>query len=453
MKESLLIILLLSFFTSCSDDNGLSQPGSGGPTEEIEVDPFDKIPSLTDMVVYEVNIGAMSQSGSFSGVESKLDHLESLGVNVVWLMPIYPIGVLNGVGSPYAVQDYVGIRSSFGTKNDLISLINEAHSRDMAVVLDWVANHTAWDHAWINNEGWYSTDTNGDIIEPPGTGWTDVAELNFDNQDMRTEMITSMNYWISTLGIDGFRCDAVDFVPDDFWEQAITAVNSTTNKDLIWLAEGGHNTNFDVGFEFNYSWDYYNKIKDVYAENASASGLFTVHQQEMGGVPAGMTKLRYITNHDVYAWDESVTDVYKTDGSVGAFVSTVFMGGIPLIYNGQEVAEPNLISFFNNDPIDWSQNPEVFRQYQQIMGIRSDLTTLLKGELMSYIHKDALIYKRKGNNDEVLIIINTRENEIKIDLDQDLQNSNWTDLMSNDAIDLSEQLAMSGYEYKILKKR
>lgn len=451
--SNILLAILLSSFCSC-DSNDLTEPGDGPDDKtEVTVEPFDQIPSQEEMVVYEVNVTAFSSAGTLNGVKEGLDHIESLGVNVIWLMPIYPIGDLNGIGSPYSIKDYEDVNPSLGDKEALIELVNEAHSRGIAVILDWVANHTAWDHPWITYDGWYTTDNNGNIIAPEGTGWTDVADLNFDNQEMRAAMIASMKYWIREMGIDGFRCDAVDYVPLDFWSEAISSVDQVTEKDLIWLGEGGQAWNFTAGFEFNYAWDYYGKIRGIYHDGESAGGIFTVHSQEMGGVPAGMTKLRYTTNHDMYGWDESVVDVYSTDGSVGAFAATAFMGGIPLIYSGQEVAEPDLISFFGRDPINWSQNPEVLAAYQQIMEVRAAELSTLSGDLESYSNQNAIIFTRSTADATLLIIVNARGNEIAVDLPTSLQNTAWTDLMNQQDVDLESSLSLAAYDYKILKKR
>ncbi|PIB37320.1 hypothetical protein BFP72_00415 [Reichenbachiella sp. 5M10] len=405
------------------------------------------------MVVYEVNLRAFSASGNLDGVRQRLDHIQSLGVNVLWLMPIYPIGIENGVNSPYAISDYKEVNPEFGTLNDLIKLVNEAHRRDMAVIMDWVGNHTAWDHLWMEHKDWYSQDAEGNIIAPPGTGWTDVAELNFANQDMRDEMISDMTYWIHHAGIDGYRCDAVDFVPEDFWSEAIVAVDASTTKSLIWLAEGGIVENFQAGFAFNYGWDFYGKIKGIYSEDQSASGIFVTNEQEFNVVPDGKTKLRYITNHDLYAWDETPTEVYGEQGSVGAFVSTAFMAGVPLIYSGQEVANSELISFFGKNPINWSQNPEILSQYQSVMAARASVVDILTGDLAIYGQKDVIVFKHTKGTEEVLVVVNTRDKEVVLPVPAELQGTTWTNLLTESSRDIGSELVLSTKEYLILKTR
>ena len=213
-------------------------------------------PAIADIVMYEVNVPALTTTHNLQGVTARLDSIEGMGINTIWLMPIFTIGDLNSFGSPYCVKDYTAVNPDLGTLADLQNLVKEAHSRNIAVILDWVANHTAWDNNWINNEGWYSVDGSGNIISPPGTGWNDVADLNFTNTDMRLAMIDAMEYWVAEADIDGFRCDAADYVPFDFWKQALDSLKNNTDKNLILLAEGARADHFTAGFQLNFSWNF-----------------------------------------------------------------------------------------------------------------------------------------------------------------------------------------------------
>ena len=226
--------------------------------------PVRQLPKLSEMVVYEVNPLVFGPDGTFSNTTERLSDIKDLGVNVLWLMPIFPEGQLNGVGSPYAVQNYTEVAPSLGNITDLKQLVKEAHKLEMAVIIDWVANHTAWDNPWIENDSWYTKDSQGNIINPPGTNWQDVAELNYNNEEMRNEMIKSMKFWVETCNIDGFRCDAVDFVPFDFWKQAIDSLQAMEGRSLIFLAESGKKESLTAGFQFNYSWDFQSKLVSIF---------------------------------------------------------------------------------------------------------------------------------------------------------------------------------------------
>jgi glycosidase len=265
-------------------------------------------------------------------------------------MPIYPVGVLKsagGLGSPYAVKDYTGVNAEFGTLDDLRAVVDAAHTRNMAVILDWVADHTSWDNAWISNKSWYQQDASGNIISPPGTGWNDVAGLNYSNMDMRAAMIRAMKYWILTANIDGYRCDATDFVTTDFWKQSLDTLKKFTTRKLIFLAEGSKQDQLTAGFQMNYGFDFYSTLKGVFAGTSTPSALLTTNTTENNTLNTGTYKLRYATNHDVTSSDGAAITIYNgKQGALAAFVLSTYMGGIPLIYNGQEVGCPKKIDFF-----------------------------------------------------------------------------------------------------------
>ncbi len=292
-----LIVILFVFLslTACSKDPDNPVDTDDSDSTESPV-PFDKVPALTDMVVYEVNFMAFRPGSTLDDVMNRIDSIKSLGVNVIWLMPLFPEGQLNGVGSPYSIQNYKEVNPSLGTLDDLKQFVTKAHEFEMAVILDWVANHTSWDNVWIENVDWYSQDSQGNIISPPGTGWNDVADLDYDNPAMRLEMIKSMKYWISSCNIDGFRCDAADFVPFDFWKQAIDSLKNLPGRNLILLAEGSRSDHFTAGFQMTYAWDFQSTLKSIYHDGTSASSIYQVNTNEYSALPEGAEKLRYITN-------------------------------------------------------------------------------------------------------------------------------------------------------------
>lgn len=434
--------------SGCGD--GLQDPPKiDTPKDELTVQPLAEVPPLEERVVYEVNLRAFSSQGTFAGVAVRLDEIKSLGVNVLWLMPIHPIGEERSLNSPYSIRDYLEIAPEYGSLNDLKQLINEAHERGMAVILDWVANHTAWDHDWITeNPDWYAQDANGNIISPPGFNWTDVAELNFANSAMKQEMIRAMRYWVEDVGLDGFRCDAADHVPAAFWAEALAALRSGTDRELVLLGEGGEESNFTAGFEMNYAWNFFTTINNVF-EGASASSFFSTHNNEYEDVPDGNEKLRYITNHDIYAWEESAVDAYGLEGSVAAFVITSFLDGVPLIYSGQEVGYPSTIPFFSNAPIDWSLNPEVFASYQEVMDVRATLPAVHYGELETYAATDVAAFRRFTAQEQVLVLVNVRESQSTFTVPEAIGGT-WTNALTGEDLTLESTVALGAHEYLIL---
>lgn len=415
--------------------------------------PFDNVPITSDIVMYEVNISAFSEDGTLNGVRSGLESLKDLGVNVVWLMPIHPIGELKGIGSPYAVQDYNDVNPDFGTIADLKMLVREAHELDMAVILDWVANHTAWDHAWIKNKSWYMQDASGNIVSPDG--WNDVAELDFSSSAMRDEMIKAMVYWIEEANIDGYRCDVADGVPSYFWTDAIDKIRSDPDRTVIMFAEGTRTNLFNSGFNLTFGWDFYNKLKSIYTNSESVYGLVSENKDEYLGVPAGSHILRFTSNHDFNAWDDTPINIFNgIEGSMAAFVLTSYMGGVPLLYSGQEVGCPTKLGFFANSStkIDWTLNPELRAEYKKLIEFRKSSDAVKNGSIESYAaHTGVLAFKRISGSEEVLVIVNVRNSTTVYELPEKIANTTWLDLMNNEEVILGETVEMNPLSYYILK--
>lgn len=458
MKQRLSLLSVLALFliliSSCSkkDPEPIIENTIPADTAQYET-PFTAVPDIPDITMYEINERAFSTSGNFAGILPRLDSISALGVNVIWLMPINPIGVIKTVNSPYCVRNYREVNPEYGTLEDLRTLVREAHKRKIAVILDWAANHTSWDNPWIQNKSWYTQDGNGNIIHPAGTNWQDVADLNFDNPDMRLEMIKCLKYWIQKANIDGYRCDAADFIPFGFWKQAIDTLKKLPNRKIIMLAEGARADHFTAGFSMNFGWDFFNKSKNVFKSNQPASGYFQTHLNEYNAIPAGSHKLRFTSNHDECAWDDTPMGLFGgKEASMSAFVIAAFMGGVPLIYNGQEVGCAVKLPFFSRSPINWTTNPGMCKEYRWLMNFRTTHPALRTGDLISYSDNDIAGFKRKASNDEILVIVNTRNAVKNFNVPSDLQNSAWLNASTGTAITLGSQLALQPFEYRILIK-
>ncbi len=455
IKKTWIIALLL---IACNPSKETPQPivPVDEDPEQYGV-PFANVPETENIVMYEVNTRALSSSGNFQGIINRLDNIKALGVNTIWLMPIHPVGQIKsagGLGSPYSVKNYKEVNAEFGNLDKLRELVEKAHDKNMAVIIDWVANHTAWDNPWITeHKSWYTQDASGNIVIPAGTNWQDVADLNFTNADMRKEMITAMKYWVLAANIDGFRCDAVDFVPTDFWTQAITELKKIEGHNLILLAEGGKPENFTAGFQMNYAWDFYNNMRQVYGENKSANSIFTTHQAEYNSIPAGAKKLRYTTNHDQSAWEATPITLFNgQQGALSASVITIFTSAVPLLYSSQEVGQSALLPFFTRDPIDWSANTSMEDQYEKLMTIYNSSEVFTKGTLQSFSNNDVAIFKRVFEGEEYLFIVNVRNATKEVSLDASLQSTSWTNQLDESAVTLLTSVSLDPYEYLILKK-
>lgn len=447
------IILLLAF--SCKKDDPVTPAGSGENIDSTYSQygtPYSEIPETSDLVMYEVNLRAFSSGGDLKGVTARLDELKALWVNVIWLMPIHPIGQIKSVNSPYSVKDYKAVSVEYGSLADLRKLTDEAHARDMAVILDWVANHTSWDNAWMTNKSWYTQNASGNVIHPAGTNWQDVADLNYTSTDMRLAMIDAMKYWVLEANIDGYRCDYADGVPFDFWKQAIDTLEAIPDRELVMLAEGNRADHYEAGFDLTYAWEFYGALKDVFG-GQPAGKLFIVHQQEYSNVPAEKHKLRFTTNHDESAWDKTPMVIFNgKDGALAASAVTVFMGGVPLLYTGQEVGTMNTVPFFSNSSINWNGNPDMLLHYKAMMSFYTNSVASRKGTLTQYPHNDVVCFTKTHPDEIVLVMVNIRNQPVTYNLPAAFQNTVWLEPNSATGfLSLYTDITLAPYEYLLLK--
>jgi len=414
-------------------------------------------PKLADIQMYEVNLRAFSEDGNFQGVIDRLDSIKNLGMNVIWLMPIQPIGVEKrsfGLGSPYSISDYRGINPEFGNLTIFKKLITEAHNRGISVIIDWVANHTAWDHAWVKAQpDWYTQDANGNIVIPEGTNWTDVADLNYSNQEMRKAMITSMRYWGEEVGVDGFRCDAANMIPDDFWKQAIDSLKAHRSiiNPYVLLAEGDRPQQLMAGFQMNYAWSAYTTVKNVMA-GSPATQLVSAIMAEDGAIPAGCRKLRFTTNHDESAWEKTPIQLFGSQQAANAaFVAVTCASGNPLVYSSQEVGREALLPFFTKDPINWFANKATYKAYKQYLTIRDTSTVLKNGTVSQFSDANVVCVKRTYGNHQMLVAVNMRNKVSSFTTPPDWVNKTTTNIITETTIALPATINLEPYQYLILK--
>ena len=439
---SILAALALSA-VSCGDENTPVDPM--GPDDSAQLKPGNT------MVVYEANPKVFASSKSLKAIEDRLDEIQDLGVNVIWLMPIQPIGSdKTSVGSPYCIKDFKGVNPSYGTIDDLKSLVNKAHGMGMKVILDWIANHTSWDNPWITEHpDWYTKDANGNIISPAGMGWNDVADLNFNNKELRANMIDAMTYWVKEAGVDGFRCDYADGVPTDFWTEALKAVTAL-KSDAILLAEGSELKLLDSGFQMLYGWDFQSKLASVFGGRMDVSKLYDTHKSEYKSLAKGKQRLRFTTNHDKAMSESSPITMYKGErGAMSAFVITAYMGGIPLIYSSQEIGYSKTINFFTNVLMDWNSNPSYTEEYQKVMAAYHESALLRGEEPILYNTGDvASIYYKGG----LFVVANTSGKQVQVKAPMERAGDKVINMMTGATESVPSALTLEAYEYKIWKK-
>ena len=302
-------LLLITLLTGCKEPE-VEPPGKNEPSTPEFVQygtPFAGVPDAVDAVIYQINIRQFSSTRNLQGVTARLDSIRSLGVNVIYLMPVHPVGTLKAINSPYCIKNYREINPEFGSLADLRTLVDGAHSHGMSVMMDWVANHTAWDHPWMSNKSWYKQDGSGNVVSP--NGWNDVAQLNFSNVDMRLEMINAMKYWVYEANVDGFRCDYADGPPASFWKQALDSLRNISTHKLLMLAEGTRSDHFYSGFDFTFGFRFYDALKNVFKNN-SAGSLVSLNTTEYAGAGVSNRVVRYITNHDVNSSDGTPLELF-----------------------------------------------------------------------------------------------------------------------------------------------
>ncbi|WP_157207144.1 alpha-amylase family glycosyl hydrolase [Mariniflexile maritimum] len=459
MKNLFLNILFalcsITAFTSCDSD----KDPVVAPLYEQYGTPFTNMPKPKDAIIYQVNLRAFSNAGTINGVKERLNHIKSLGANVIYLMPIYPVGMERSVGelgSPYSVKDYKAVNTEFGTLDDLRSLVEEAHNMNMAVMLDWVANHTSWDNSWIDQHpDWYQQDANGNIIAPPGTGWNDVAQLNYDNVELRKAMIDAMSYWVYNANIDGFRCDFADGVQQSFWAEAIAAIRAIKDQDMLMLAEGTRKNHFDVGFDYTFGFRFFEVLKKVFSEGAPASSLQNANAEEYSNNYNDDNRVvRYTTNHDVNITDGTPLELFGgKPGSLATFVVAAYMKSVPMIYNGQEIGYAQRIPFFNHTPIDWTTaDADVFAKYQKIIDFRKNSEAIKTGTYNGYSSNAVSAFTMKTDTETVLVLSNLTNSNAKYLVPAALSGNTWMDAFTNQTMALNTEITLTPYQYIILRK-
>ena len=443
-----LVILAFSLFAGCKKEGSPDNQSSPRPQPEGEY----TTPATSELLIYEVNLRAFSDEGTLKGVEQRMEHFKKLGVNMLWLMPVHPIGVKKGINSPYSVRNYYAVADEYGSKADFRDLVQTAHNQDIGIMMDWVANHTAWDHPWIANKSWYTQDAQGNIVHPPGTDWQDVADLNYSNSTMRDSMQRAMLYWVGEMEIDGFRCDYADGVPYDFWLATLDTLSRVSDKDLVFLAEGDRSDHFQAGFDLSFGWSFYGSLLQVF-DGSPASDLVKSHKNRYANVPAGRQVLRFTTNHDESAWDATpITHFNGKDGALAASAATCAIGGVPLIYSSQEVGRSATLPFFSNDPINWDANLDMLQQYRRLYSFYHSSDALQKGDLTDFSHDEVVFVSRKASNTEVLAMVNVRNSRENSNMPFAFRQTTWQNALSGDTVTLGNALELDPYEYLFLKR-
>ena len=385
----------------------------GEAAKDFSVGPARPTPAwIRDAVVYEIFPRQFSAAGNFAGVTAKLDELQALGVDVLWLMPIHPIGKLKAkgsIGSPYAVEDYYAVNPDYGTKEDFRRLVDEAHACGLKVIIDIVANHTAWDSVMMTNPKFYQRDAAGHVI-PPHPDWADVAGLDYTNPDTRRTIGDMLQYWLREFRLDGFRCDVAGEVPTDFWEEVRPALEKI-RPGLLMLAEASKPDLLVHAFDADYAWPMLATLNRVLMQGAPASEIArTWTTEERAKFPRGALHLRMSDNHD----EARAIARFGWPAALAASAMMFTLDGVPLLYNGMEVgdtAESGDPALFEKVPVFWApKQRENFRAtYQRLIALRRTHPAFRRDEVVwlgNSALQNVVSYLRRDVQEEFVVVIN-----------------------------------------------
>ena len=437
---SILCLLPLYTFVGCNPEYNVLPPDDGTNTSTNT--------NANTTVIYECNERLFAKTDAFKAIEEYIPTLADMGINVLWLMPIHPIGEDDkAIGSPYCIRDFKALNPAFGTMEDLRSLVNIAHQNGMRVMLDWIANHTSWDNRWVTDHpDWYQGPSTADE-----KFWEDVTFLNYDVPALCDTMKACMLYWVDEADIDGFRCDYADGAPLDFWKSVITDIRSR-KEDALMLAETSDARLYDAGFDLLYSWSYLTAIEGLYSGSSSFSALLSANTSEYNATPAEKDRMRYVTTHDESA-KTAPANVFRTpQGELSAFCLTAFLAGVPMIYSSQELGNMSTINFFNYNIMDFKADNAIRSAMKQLLRIYHDSKSLREGKQFTGSLNANVHYVEYTAGEETMIIIcNTSSNDQEVKLPMKHQGHTVTDLLSDETLDLTTTLSLKPYEYRIYK--
>ena len=420
---------------------------NSGKNDEPDPSPAE---ARNSVVIYEANPKVFAKTNALQSITGRLDEIKELGTDVLWLMPIYEQGQKNSVGSPYCVKNYEKVNAEFGNLQDLKNLVNAAHSKGMRVILDWIANHTAWDNAWTTeHKDWYTQNGKGEIISPEGMGWPDVADLNYNSQSLRTAMIDAMKYWINEVDVDGFRCDYAEGVPEDFWSKAINELKKIKGEELFMLAEGNKSSLYNAGFDAVYSWNFVYTAEKVWAGSNSLSDLYSFQNSDLAGVPDGAYRMRYITNHDMTANEHTPVSAFKSkDGAMAAFVLTAMMSDCVMIYSSQEIGYGKTLSFFNYNILNWDDDKAYTAGYKKFMTAYKGIDPYRTAKPVLYQSgKGAAVWA--GGEKGALAVINPTGSDLQLKVPMEQAGKTAEEMSSGEKVTIPQALTLKPYEYKI----
>jgi alpha-amylase len=414
--------------------------------------------------IYEVNVRQFSEQGNLAAVEAQLPRLKELGVDIVWLMPIYPVGKekrKGSLGSPYSVADYTAVNPDYGTLDDMKRLVRRAHDLGLKVILDFVPNHTAWDHPWVTQHPDWYTLVNGKMTSPldengKPTGWDDVVDLNYNNPDLRKAMTEALTFWLREADVDGYRMDVAGFVPVDFWRELRPELDKVKTVFMLaeWEAEADH---FRTCFNMNYGWAMHKLLKDVAAGKKSALTIDSLLAQRRKEYPAWAYQMQFTQNHDENTWNGTLAQSFGPGAKTFVVLTSTF-NGMPLVYGGLEAGLNRRLQFFEKDPIAWGTYPDA-TFYKSLLTLKHRNRALWNGEAGGELIKiptgrDQQVYAfyRQREMDRVVVVLNLSGQPQAIRLGGEGYEGRYTEIFDQQPIEIKPNMTLSlkPWEYRVL---
>lgn len=431
-----------------------------------ELNPYQPTPYVTldhpewskNAAIYEINTRQFTREGTFNAAENHLTRLKDLGITILWLMPIHEIGVKNRkgrLGSPYSVKDYYSVNHEFGGLEDLKSFVTHAHELGMYVILDWPANHTAWDNILVEEHPeWYARDWKGDVRPVPWWDWSDIIELDYSCPELRHYMTRAMKYWVKEADIDGFRADVAGFVPVDFWNNLRRELNEI--KPVFMLAEWESRDLHAEAFDMTYAWSWNEAVHRITTGEADLNSLYKYYSWNERAFPKKSMRMTFVSNHDKNAWDGTMFEQFG-DGLEAAIVLSVVGEGMPLIYNGQEAGNERRLKFFEKDHIEWKEHPigDLYKQLLSLMKENSVLWHSEWGAVMVHVPNSAepevLSFVRQNEQNKIFAVINFSGAAHTLDFEESIHHGVYQDYLNDRTteFDSMSALALEPWGYRV----
>lgn len=428
--------------------------------------PYEPIPAVRlrhpawskNATIYQINTRQFTPEGTFNAAAAQLPRLKELGAVILWLMPVQPIGQVNrkgSLGSPYSVRDYYGVNPELGTLDDLKHFVRQAHALGMFVILDWVANHSAWDCNLVSEHPeWYTRDWKGDFRPTPWWDWPDVIDFDYDQPALREYMTAAMVHWVREVDVDGFRCDVAGFVPTDFWNNVRRELEAV--KPVFLLAEWEARDLHAEAFDMTYAWHWNDVMHKIATGQADVNALYVYYSWNEKAYPRDIMRMLFVSNHDKNAWEGTEFEQFG-EALEAAIALSVVSEGMPLIYNGQEAGNERRLAFFERDPIDWRPHP-LGDLYQRLFALKRDNTALWNatwGARMVRVPNDALesvlSFVRENERDKVFAVFNLSERWQTVSFPEGLHHGAYIDALSGEAMTFDDgtELELERWGFRI----